>query len=121
LQLLKEETHHETSGSSLDDRGALVRGEITLGQRDITTKARLRFTTQSVRLQENRILRIAERLYGKDGFFGITSNYSKGATIALNYSLSAEQLTAFEGAVLGQRLVCIQGRAGTGVPPPKKE
>ena len=114
LQLLKEETYHETSGSSLDDRGALVRGEITLGQRDITTKARLRFTTQSVRLQENRILRIAERLYGKDGFFGITSNYSKGATIALNYSLSAEQLAAFEGAVLGQRLVCIQGRAGTG-------
>lgn len=79
-----------------------------------TSKAMHQYTTRSVKSEEDRILRIADRLHAKDGVFGLTSNYSKEAAIAQDYSLSAEQLAAFEGAVLGQRLVCIQGRAGTG-------
>jgi len=79
-----------------------------------STKAINQYTTRSVKSEEDRILRIADRLHTKEGFFGLTSNYSKGVAIAQNYSLSAEQLAAFEGTVLGQRLVCIQGRAGTG-------
>jgi Ti-type conjugative transfer relaxase TraA len=79
-----------------------------------SAKAIHQYTTRSVKSEEDRILRIADRLHTKDGFFGLTSNYSKDSTIAQEYSLSAEQLAAFEGTVLGQRLVCIQGRAGTG-------
>jgi Ti-type conjugative transfer relaxase TraA len=77
-------------------------------------KAKGQYTTVSIKMEEDRILRIADRLQMKDGFFGLMSNYSKGTEIAHKYSLSAEQLTAFEGMVLGQRLVCVQGRAGTG-------
>ncbi|MDP3936095.1 MAG: AAA family ATPase [Alphaproteobacteria bacterium] len=79
-----------------------------------SAKAMYQYTTRSVKSEEDRILRIVDRLQAKDVVFGLTSNYSKGVAIAQNYSLSAEQLAAFEGAVLGQRLVCIQGRAGTG-------
>jgi Ti-type conjugative transfer relaxase TraA len=79
-----------------------------------TPKTTLLYTTVSVKSEEDRILRIANRLQAKDGVFGLTSNYSKGRAIAQEYSLSAEQLVAFEDTVLGQRLVCIQGRAGTG-------
>ncbi|MDP3936209.1 MAG: AAA family ATPase [Alphaproteobacteria bacterium] len=77
-------------------------------------KAMNQYTTLSIKSEEDRILRIADRLHTKDGVFGPTSNYSKGSTIAQDYSLSTEQLAAFKGTVLGQRLVCIQGRAGTG-------
>ena len=79
-----------------------------------SAKATQNYTTGSVKSEEDRIVRIADRLQAKDGLFGLTSNYSKGGAIAQKYSLSGEQLAAFEGAVLGQRLICIQGRAGTG-------
>lgn len=78
------------------------------------SKALNKYTTSAVKTEEDRVVRIADRLHAKDGVFGLTSNYSKGASIAKNYSLTAEQLAAFEGAVVGQRLTCIQGRAGTG-------
>ena len=114
LQLSIKEKYHETFRPYLEDQGALDREEIMHINQEKSPKALLRFTMQSVRLQENRILRIADRLHAKEGFFGLTPSYAKGAVIAQDYSLSAEQLVAFEGAVLGQRLVCIQGRAGTG-------
>lgn len=114
LQLSFKESQDETSRSSLEDQYALGRDEITQNKLEKPPKTPLRFTTQCVRLQEHRILRIADRLHAKEGFFGLTSNYSKGSTLAQEYTLSAEQLATFEGAVLGQRLVCVQGRAGTG-------
>jgi Ti-type conjugative transfer relaxase TraA len=114
LQLSKEEIQHDTLRSTLDDQSALAPDEINTHYGDADTKTLPRFTTQYVRLQENRILRIADRLQAKAGVFRLTSNDSKGVEIAQKYSLSWEQLAAFEGAVLGQRLVCIQGRAGTG-------
>lgn len=87
------------------------RSEIKLYE---NTKAMHQYTTRAVKSEEDRILRIADRLHAKEGFFRATPYYSKGGPIAQDYSLSAEQVAAFEGAVLGQRLVCIQGRAGTG-------
>lgn len=98
-----------------DSKEAALGKEVGSGRRDITSpKALNKYTTVQVKLEEDRIVRIADRLQAKDGFFGVMSNYSKGAEIAHKYSLSAEQVTAFEGMVLGQRLVCVQGRAGTG-------
>jgi Ti-type conjugative transfer relaxase TraA len=96
----------------------LYEGKTALGgdqyEKHQEPKASFKYTTKSVKSEEDRIIRIANRLHAKDGVFGLTSNYSKGAAIAQDYSLSAEQLSAFEGAMLGQRLLCIQGRAGTG-------
>ena len=98
-----------------DSKEAALGKKGGLGRRDITSpKALNKYTTVQVKLEEDRIVRIADRLQAKDGFFGVMSNYSKGAEIAYNYSLSAEQVMAFEGMVLGQRLVCVQGRAGAG-------
>lgn len=76
------------------------------------TKAMHHYTTRSVKSEEDRLLRIADRLHGKQGIG--TSTPSHGGKIAQEYRLSAEQVAAFEGTVSGQRLVCIQGRAGTG-------
>jgi Ti-type conjugative transfer relaxase TraA len=96
----------------------LYEGKTALGgdqyEKHQKPKASFKYTTKSVKSEEDRIIRIANRLHAKYGVFGLTSNYSKGAAIAQDYSLSAEQLSAFEGAMLGQRLLCIQGRAGTG-------
>jgi len=93
---------------------ALGEETTTKNWREITPKAINRYTTFPVKSEEDRIVRIADRLHAKNGGFGLTANDSKGTIIAQDYSLSSEQLAAFEGAVLGQRLVCIQGRSGTG-------
>lgn len=114
LELSRRKSYHETFRPYLEDQDALDRDEKSCIRNESPSKAPLRFTTHSVRLQENRLLRIADRLHQKGGVFGLASNYSKDVSVAHEYSLSSEQLAAFKGAVLGQRLVCIQGRAGTG-------
>lgn len=55
------------------------------------------YTTQSVREEEQRILRVADRIQGKGGFFGVLSDYSQGKAISDRYQLSDEQLKAYEG------------------------
>jgi Ti-type conjugative transfer relaxase TraA len=79
-----------------------------------TPKATHQYTTRSVKTEEDRILRIADRLQAKDGVLSAAPHVGHGAAIAHHYSLSSEQHAAFEGVLSGQRLVCIQGRAGTG-------
>lgn len=83
-------------------------------QRGLVELAEKRYTTKEVQKEGERILRIADRIQEKAGFFGIHSNYKSGGSIAEKYTLSKEQLEVFEGAVYAQRLVCVQGRAGTG-------
>lgn len=79
-----------------------------------TPKTTHQYTTRSVKSEEDRILRIADRLQAKDGVLSAAPHVAQGAAIAHHYSLSSEQHAAFEGVLSGQRLVCIQGRAGTG-------
>jgi Ti-type conjugative transfer relaxase TraA len=73
-----------------------------------------KYTSMAVKEEEDRILRIADRLHSKSGFFGLFGNYTKGVEISDRYGLSEEQSKAYEGVVLGHKLVCVQGRAGTG-------
>lgn len=67
------------------------------------------YTSKKVIEEEKQILRLADRIYGRESF-KIDSNFANSFSNELNQ----EQKKAFHGIISGQKLSLIQGYAGTG-------
>ena len=68
-----------------------------------------KFTSQNVIEEEQKILRLADRLASKEGL-----HVGKNTENKLAHALNGEQKEAFKAILSGKRLACIQGYAGTG-------
>ena len=73
-----------------------------------TAKKTHKYTTREVVKEEEQLLRIADRIESKDRIS------SPGKIDPFLTNLSDEQKKAFSSLIEGQRLVCIDGHAGTG-------
>lgn len=75
-----------------------------------TGQTQNRFTTTQIVDEENKIMRIGERLVVKNGF----RIKDQTSIHAASSKLTIEQSVAFENIINGKRLSCIEGLAGTG-------
>lgn len=79
---------------------------------DPKSEARLdQYTSTEVREEENRILRLSERIHHRSGLK--VSDRSIRETLESS-KLNQEQQEAFQRIIGGPRLACVEGRAGTG-------
>lgn len=77
-------------------------------------KGETKYTSRIVQQEEERIHRITDRIAHRDGLLSGAMVYETRDEIFEKYDLSEEQKNVFDACLNTKRLVCVQGRAGTG-------